>query len=331
MILILSNNVFSKDTNPEYIKKFYKKFSIKSTVETNKLTYSLTPISLGKYSSTELKNAKINSLAYVPFTTSLSLSFWLISLSHTFQFTDTYFNKNNRKETTFRNYELSYYGKVFCLESYYQDYKKLYYGTGTNSNVANSTLNNNLAYFQLGLKTFFIFNGSKYSYNAAFNQSQFQIKPAGSFMLLTSFDYNQLKDNGGYITSIDSSNIANYGVYSNLIGLNRNTQVNFNLLPGYGYTLVYKSIYLALAQYIGVGLQVQNYKQLSNSNSGSGFCLASRSKCALGYNGKKIYTGVYFNSDISNSKTKNRFSTFQNRYNTGILLGFRIIKEKQKK
>ena len=114
---------------------------------------------MGKYSSAELKAAKINSLAYVPFTTSLSLSFWLISLSHTFQFTDTYFNKSNRVETTFRNYELTYYGKVFCLESYYQDYKKLYYGTGTQSNVANSTLNNDLGYFQVGLKTFFIFVG----------------------------------------------------------------------------------------------------------------------------------------------------------------------------
>ena len=331
ILLVFSNSLFSKDTNPDYVKKFSKKFSIKSTVETNKLTYSLTPIALGKYSSAELKAAKINSLAYVPFTTSLSLSFWLISLSHTFQFTDTYFNKSNRVETTFRNYELTYYGKVFCLESYYQDYKKLYYGTGTQSNVANSTLNNDLGYFQVGLKTFFIFNGSKYSYNAAFNQSAFQIKPAGSFMLLTSIDYNQLKDKTGYLASIDSSNIANSAIYANIIGLNRNTQINFNLLPGYAYTLVHKSIYLALAQYVGLGLQAQNYKQLSKSNSASGFCLASRSKCALGYNGKKIYTGVYFNSYISNSRTKNRFSTFQNRYNTGVFLGFRIIKEKQKK
>jgi hypothetical protein len=321
----------AKSTDPAYIKKFSKKFSVKSTVETNKFQYRLTPLNVPGFSEKELKKARINCLPYVPFTTSLSISlFGLVSLSHTFQFTDTYFNKGKREETVFRNYELSYYGKRVCLETYYQDYRKLYYNSGPESRVASSTLDPDLKYFQFGMRTFFIFNASHYSYNAAFNQSQFQIKPAGSFMLLTSFDYNQLKGNETFVgRSIDPT--ASVATYSNLLGLNRNSQLNFNLLPGYGYTLVYKSIYLALAQYVGIGLQFQNYKVLDNSNTHLAVCMASRSKAALGVNGKKVYGGIYLNSDINRSNTPTRFSTLQNIYNMGLFLGFRIIKEKEKK
>lgn len=145
----------------------------------------------------------------------------------------------------------------------------------------------------LGLNVQYLFNSSRYSYKAAFQQNQFQKKSAGS----------PLAGVEGYwvLGMTDSAMVAGDVPPSGFLDddpFNRVDLVNVGINGGYAYTFVWQEkLFLSLSAIVGIA---GGYNQVHYSNNsvtlrdGLTAGLSSSLSIALGYNSNDYYVGVSF-------------------------------------
>lgn len=217
--------------------------------------------------------------------------------------------EKKRGTTDYLNITLNSYGRRIGFDAYYLSYSgyylsnpagipKLgdYYGKDFPILPGLSTLN-------IGANVFYIFNNQKYSYRAPFTQNEMQKRSAGSFILMASYSYYQLKSDTGIVPSL---------AYAEIPPESRITQGNFNslsLMPGYSFTLVaFKRFFFTLAPSFGMMVQEQTYSIENSTSTRNVIDVAPRlmGRLAMGYNGKYFYTGFTGIGDNYNVHLANR-------------------------
>ncbi|MDF2437607.1 MAG: hypothetical protein K0Q95_1983 [Bacteroidota bacterium] len=319
-LFCFSSRIFAgADTDTNYVQTFKNIFALKLFLIDNGFTYSITPQNNSLFSPGQLKNAKVTYNPYIPATAGVSLNIKGIGASYVFKFTNDYLDTTGQAKSAFKQFQMNIYGTKFGFEGYYQDYQRFYYKYKGDDSLSKNLKNYNsdIRAYQFGANAILIFNGKKFSYNAAFNQTVLQKKSAGSWMLTFSLKFNELKARD----LIPDDVKVFYGPYTNL---QRNRNYAFLLQTGYAFNLTKHHFYFSGALLGGVGIQNQTYLFPDRKNYKIAFPLTGRAKTSLGYNGRIVFTGVFANADVIQSSIKS-IKTQQMVSSYGVYLGFRAV------
>lgn len=319
LVLLCSIHAFAgSDPDTIYVQRFKNIFAIKTFLLNNGFEYTITPKNNPNFSTQELNDAKLFYSPHIPPTTGVSVNIKGIGFTYIFKFTNDYLDTTGRIKSGYKQFAMNMYGNKFGFEGYYQDYSRFYFHF-KNHPPNLKDYNVNIRAYQWGARGIFIFNGKKFSYNAAFNQTQLQKKSAGSGLLMIAGRFSELK-------SIDRSLIPDtlkpyYGKVNNL---KRNRNYAFLVQGGYAFTLTKNYFYYSTALLAGLGIEQQTYTYEDLKYYRIGFPLIARAKVSMGYNGKILFTGVFANVDAGQSGNK-LMKTQQLNYQYGAFLGIRMI------
>jgi len=189
------------------------------------------------------------------------------------------------------------------------------------SDVNASNAKPNLKMTDLGINIFYVYS-KKFSLKAAFNDTERQLKNAGSFLLLLSPGY----------TSIANPEKLFPDIYLPYFGQNANLQklrlFTLTLAPGYGFTLVHKKFYITANSYVGAGFQYQEcfYPTTKDYNMTNAFKIYLH--WALGYNGDKYFAGLWFRDDAIFSNLED-LTMIMNPWTLRFNIGVRLFPSKK--
>ena len=139
------------------------------------------------------------------------------------------------------------------------------------------------------------------------------------------YDQNQILKSGGLLLDTSSKKY-----YENLSELYKLRQQLFFVMPGFATNLVYQKFYFATAFYVGSGAQFNNQFAGVTISKRANLPFLTKARCALGINGKSVYTGIFANADYSRASFQS-LKTESVNYKIGCFLGFRIVTEKKSK
>ncbi len=314
LLFAVTSNANDIDTN--YVQKFKNLFAVKGFFLSHGFLYTITPQNNNLFTEKQLVEARTIYSANIPPVTGVALNVKGIGLTYIFKFTNDYLDTTTRIKSGYKQFQVNMYGNRFGLEVNYQDYSRFYFhykGDG----ILLKNYNADIRAYQFGISGIFINNGRKFSYNAAFNQNQFQKKSVGSPLTVISLRYNEISSN-----NLIPDSVKKY--FQEYPDLHANRNFAFILQQGYAYNLVKNNFYFANAIFVGVGLQNQIYDSPTIKKSKLGVPVTARGKSSLGYNGKVFFGGIYANADLSQSKIKS-LQTEQFQYTYGVFIGLRAI------
>jgi hypothetical protein len=305
------------DTN--YVQTFKNIFAIKLFLIDNGFSYIITPQHNSLFTEQQLKDAKITYNPYIPPTAGVSLNIKGFGASYIFKFTNDYLDTTGQAKSAFKQFQMNIYGSRFGFEGYYQDYQRFYYKYKGDDSLSRNLKNYNsdIRSYQFGANFLLIFNGKRFSYNAAFNQTVLQKKSAGSWMMTFSLKFNEVK-----AKDLIPDGVKQY--YGPYVDLQRNRNYAFLLHTGYGFNLTKSRFYFSGALLAGIGIQSQFYNFPDDQNYKIAFPLVGRAKTGIGYNGKIFFTGIFANADVSQSSIQS-IKTQQMVSSYGVYVGFRAI------
>lgn len=311
------------DTN--YVQKFKNIFAGKLFLINNGYTYSIVPQSSPQFSAQQQKDAQVIFNPYIPPAAGISINVSGTGFTYVFKLTDDYLDTTGRAKSAFKQFQMNIYGSKFGFEGYYQDYQRFYYHYKGDEKLQQDLKNYNsdIRAYQFGANALFIFNGRKFSYNAAFNQTILQKKSASSALLTLSFKFNELSAHDLIPDKVKPF----YGSY---VDLQRNRNYAFLAQLGHAFILTKNNFYFSGALLAGAGIQEQTYTFPSDKFYRIAFPLVGRAKGGMGYNGKVIFTGIFANADVSRSSIKS-LKTEQMIYSYGVFFGLRAVEFKKSK
>lgn len=172
-----------------------------------------------------------------PFGIGFGFSYKNVSLSGAYGF--DFMRDRKRGKTRSFDFQYHHYGRKFVYDIFFQNYKGLY----TEPEDERYELYPDIKLKQYGVYGQYVFNGHRFSYPAAFNQSEKQLKSAGSFLLGGAIYFNEAR--------ADSSLVFDGGRKL------KNYQVGVN--GGYAYTWVAnKRIYVSLSLSVAANVGFEN-------------------------------------------------------------------------
>lgn len=213
LLLGIHNYCLSQDST--YIAKFSQDFS-------TRIYFA------DKFTALNYEDASAKEFEYrpnSPVSIGLGISWRNTSLSFGYGFN---FMRNMKKgKTRSLDFQYHYYGRKVVLDLFFQKYKGFFIEDEKDKDAI--TLYPDIKIRQYGIYGQYVFNGNKFSYQAAFNQSERQLKSVGTILLGGGIYYNRLEN--------DSTLILN--------GKNKLKNLQIGVSGGYAYTFVFKKRYFA--------------------------------------------------------------------------------------
>jgi hypothetical protein len=147
--------------------------------------------------------------------------------------------------------------------------------------------------FKMGIQFTYLFNPSRYSYQASLYQSQIQMKTAGSFMLRIEPFYRNLGSNQGSIVPEAFDVESRFG---DQVGLGYIKAPGVLVMPGYGINIVLSDpkFFISPVLLAGAGLGLNTYEGTKGKKSYANVEYAGSFTLNAGYSGRRYYTKVQF-------------------------------------
>lgn len=175
-----------------------------------------------------------------PFSLGIGVSWGKSSLGFSYGFDFMRDKKRGDTKTNMLAFQYHYYSPKFIADIYFQDYKGLYTEDDKDDEVF--YYYPDIRVTQYGALWQYVFDGKKMSYRAAYNQTEKQLKSAGSFHLGGGAYYSHLQ--------ADSSLVVNEPNEPNKLN-----NIQIGLSGGYGYTWVAsKNFYVSGSISVGVNM-----------------------------------------------------------------------------
>lgn len=193
-----------------YIKSYTDKYTIQVSSE-QKYIYLQDHLKK-EYNKTFIPNNPIN------LGLGLSIKNTILSFSYGYGF--NFLRDNSKGKTKSFDFQYHYYGRKFTIDTYIQNYKGFYIQDNNRNKMIALAPDLHMKYYSIFSQ--YVFNGNKFSYKAAVNQNEKQIKSVGSLLL----------GGGLYYTKIKSDSSFFYKKKNDL----KSVQIGFNI--GYAYTWV---------------------------------------------------------------------------------------------
>lgn len=223
-------------------------------------------------------------------------------------------NEDKYGKTKFTLLQLNMKGRKYGINLYYQDYRGFYLSNPDKFDTtyfagASFPERPDIKYTSFGFYTYYSFS-KKFSVKAAFQQSERQVKSAGSFMIMLSDRLDRIYTEEDIIPNSHKND------YRDLATFKRGGFNTLLLQPGYGYTFVHDRFYFTPVVFAGGGVQFQN---TFSSPGGREFNIKLIPKInfqnALGYTGDVIFARIVYEIDnlripFSSSTIKCYYSTW---------------------
>lgn len=174
-----------------------------------------------------------------------------------------------------------------------------------NANIEDRFLKKpNVTSLQIGVESSYYFNGNKYSIKFAKNQSEIQVKSAGSIIAYSQLLYSEFDGRNENFEMLPRfSNTS-----TNFRNLNKNYYAFLGLGYGYNY-IITKNIYITGAFYPAIGGQLSLLRDKDNNtlSKNTDIVFAGFAELSGGYQYRKIYGGAYtkfgaFNNPFANNQ-----------------------------
>lgn len=160
-----------------------------------------------------------------PFELGLGLSLNNTAFSFGYGYGFSFMRDKERGKTSSFDFQFHHYGRKYTFDIFFQKYKG-FYMEDDNTDIE-FELCPDLEIKKYGFDAHYIFNNKKFSYKAAFNQSEKQLRSAGSFLLGGGVYYTHIQSDTSFIYN-DKNQLKNF---------------QFGISGGYAYTWVIKRDY----------------------------------------------------------------------------------------
>ncbi len=285
-------------------------------VHDNSNLLSITLPFASTYINVDLKDKRTNKvLQYRPhgdMTVGLDLSYKFLGLGYSVSTGSTAANDKTFGQTRYTDYSIGLSGHMYTLDLYYEDFQGFYlynYKTFPQTSKADTSRifpqRSDMRTLSVGGAFNYIQNYKKFSYKAAFGNSEEQLKSAGSFLFGTYVSNFDLSADSGLVFGKFKHSLSGYS------NIDHSRTFNAGFCIGYIYTLVLKHHWYATLA-LNPGLSYLYYDshafgptdttKLSKdstwqvkTSANLGFRLQSR--FALGYNSPKWYMGINLAGD----------------------------------
>ncbi|MFH1282985.1 MAG: DUF4421 family protein [bacterium] len=285
-----------EDKNNSYIQKFYDSIIIEPFVSQQKLELRFESTETGSTQRIDYKpNIKTNagfSASYKSFGGAVSWNNGATALDN------TVYGKSD-----YIDFQFSFYGSKFGIDAVYQKYKKFYLDDPKKFYSLWQAADPYPQREDLRIDKYFtnliyVFSHDKFSLRAAVNQTEKQLKNAGSFLLITSASFVDIKSNYSLIPA------SHEKYFTEIAGFTGGEFIGIALAPGYAYSFVWKNFYFTPYIFFGPNIVYQRYevtegKKTSVSGGAKGIL-----RLGTGYNGDKFFAGIYWNVDSATNKQK---------------------------
>lgn len=280
MLLLVSSYCFAQKDST-YIKPFEQKLTVRTFISQmfSILTY--------EDESSNRVEYKPNS----PLNIGLGFSYKKIGFSASYG-VNLAENKSKGKTKAFE-LQYHYYGHKIMFDLFFHNYNGFYIDHGDRKNNV-YVHRPDMKLLQLGFFGQYVFNGDKFSYNAAFDQNEKQQLSSGSFQVGVGLYYNQVRS--------DSTLSLNTSLQSQT----KIDNVQLGLSVGYAHTWVISRFHITAALAVGCNigvLDINHYK-----SNGLDVYPSIFPRFAAGYNTKswgvnvQAYTNILYTTLTKESK-----------------------------
>jgi len=184
-------------------------------------------------------NNEITYMPNSPVSLGLGVTYKNYSISGGYGF--GFMRDKERGKTKALDFQYHYYGRKFIADIFFQQYKGLYEEENDEKDIYK--IYPDIKVVQYGIHGQYVFNNKKFSYRAAFNQSERQLKSAGSWQLGGGIYYNEIHS--------DST------LYLNEYKRIRNYQ--FSISGGYVYNwVINKHVFVSGGVSVGANFGIEN-------------------------------------------------------------------------
>ncbi|MSP69196.1 MAG: DUF4421 domain-containing protein [Bacteroidetes bacterium] len=271
-----------------------------------------------------IADANVASSASIDFD-KFSISFGLKTLPSA----DTIVQRKGK--TTYQSFSFSFSLYRFRVESSYRNYHGFY---DSKSSVYDTSFNTHRIFVQnpsmnmrsLLVKSIFIFNKNKFSYNSSFYNTARQLKSAASFLIVSSIYSYQLGADTSLIPKVSQ---PFYNKFSDLNFFNAN---GFSIGPGYAMNLVlWKTLYFNATISTLFDMQQRYYSTFNKNYEQRDWRLgfAGDLRLAVGLNGKRFFYSITSKMD-SNSYLGNGFVISPRFISAAVNIGYRFpVKQRE--
>ncbi len=330
ILFIVFNSIVFAKIDDNYIRKYNTILGIKFYATSNGLNYKLSDF----YNTDVSKKYS----AKFPLAFGVQVTVANFSLAHTFEESRRLINSdlNQLAISEFWGLDLNYVGNAVVIENNFGRYRN--FKIENNCNCLADNASNFAAspefYYDAAMQSIqyngsiqYIFNNKKWSYAALFNQNNRQLKSAGSFILKLEYDYQQVKNENNLLIN-QTTNYTAFDKY-NLLAKIKSSVPLLNI--GYGYTLIYKRMFLGGIAYVGPGWIKNSLAVAAFTKSFESINFNGKLRLASGYNGKIFFAGLSTNLFSMNSNINRDFKLNWFNYEYNAYFGFRLAVRKLRK
>lgn len=194
-------------------------------------------------------------------------------------------------KTKYFNLQTNYYGDKIGADLAFQRYQGFYvknpYETDTTWLPGNNyPQRKDIIARNISVNVYYIFNNKKFSYRAAFAQTERQVKSAGSFVMMGAVSHLRFGSSNSFIPE------AQLATFGEKTSFKEGNFYSIALLPGYAHTFVVNSYYLSLSFHLGVGIQHKHYIVSDRLYDDLNIFRKSNLRIAGGYYGKRFLGGL---------------------------------------
>jgi len=208
---------------------------------------------------------------------------------------------HKKGETTYKTFSFSFSGYRFRFESSYRNYHGFY---DLKTPKYDTLFDSTGVYFQdpsmdvrsIRLKTIFVFNKRRFSYNSAYYNTQRQLKSAGSWLVVSNIYGYRIKSDTSLIPKASRPFYDYYG------DLNYFNVQGFSVGPGYSFNLVlFKTLYFNATATSGFDFQHRLYNTFSGNYSAKFWKVGTAAdvRLAIGINAKRFFTSLTYRVDYN--------------------------------
>jgi hypothetical protein len=256
-----------------------------------------------KYTRLNLKNDNDKyDLGYRPNTTlnmgvGATYQWATLNLAYGFPFLNP---EDGKGETRYLDLQAHFYGYRFVIDLFGQFYRGFYlYPKGTYTSPDSYYVRPDLNVNALGASVQYVFNNKKFSYRAAFLQSEWQKKSSGSLIAGAEFHFGRLFADSSVIPSVINSS-------AEIDSIRRFDYLELGPSIGYTYSLVIKKHFF-LTGSLALSLDYIINSSYGNVNviNSKGFSPNTTFRMFAGYNSELNAISITFiNTDVSLSTQK---------------------------
>ncbi len=293
LLSFICDCLYSGSYDSLYVKKFPQKLTIRYGISTKNTSFSITP-------ANKADTLDANSIVYRPnihtfFNIGGSWKFLGGSLS--FKIPKSEEEIRLYGKTNYTDFRFGLMKKKFASSFFYKQYQGFYIDDPSTiyperEKGQGYPQRTDIIYTSFGIEGYYVFKWKKYSLNAAFRQSEKQMKGAGSFMLKGDFSYIGIEGDSTFIPYTQ----AKY--YSEMKGLRGSGFFSGVISGGYTYVFIFgKHWFLTPFLFTGFGYQLKGFLVDQNYSKNNTLFAFTDFKLNGGFNGNRFFSTFAFDAE----------------------------------